>query len=253
MTSNHHDRVPPPGADDHVLAEWLATVAGERLLEVRAEGLEGRELKDAGDRAAHELLMTLLATHRPDDAVLSEEGRDDLIIVDRQKHADQWQNLCHRRYEEYLDKEELLPWLEAGAELDAVIHMGAISATIERDWNRLLEDNIRYSQGLWQWCADNGVPFLYASSAATYGGGENGYDDAGIENLRPLNAYGYSKGVFEAMARMYNVNPNRHCVALRIGWVARNLAEVEAADIWLQANYWDDARLIGQVQAALGD
>ena len=71
--------------------------------------------------------------------------------------------------------------------------------------------------------------------------------------MQNQNAYGYSKGVFEAMARMYNVNPNRHCVALRIGWVARNLAEVEAADIWLQANYWDDARLIGQVQAALGD
>ncbi|HET9996003.1 MAG TPA: 3'(2'),5'-bisphosphate nucleotidase CysQ [Nocardioides sp.] len=77
MTNNHGDRTPPPGADDHVLAEWLATVAGERLLEVRAEGLEGRELKDAGDRAAHELLMKLLATHRPDDAVLSEEGKDD--------------------------------------------------------------------------------------------------------------------------------------------------------------------------------
>jgi 3'(2'), 5'-bisphosphate nucleotidase len=77
VTSNHHDRTPPPGADDHVLSEWLATVAGERLLEVRAEGLEGRELKDAGDRAAHELLMALLTTHRPDDAVLSEEGKDD--------------------------------------------------------------------------------------------------------------------------------------------------------------------------------
>ena len=74
MTNNHGDRTPPPGADDHVLAEWLATVAGERLLEVRAEGLEGRELKDAGDQAAHELLMKLLATHRPDDAVLSEEA-----------------------------------------------------------------------------------------------------------------------------------------------------------------------------------
>ena len=77
MTNNHGDRTPPPGADDHVLAEWLATVAGELLLEVRAEGLEGRELKDAGDQAAHELLMKLLATHRPDDAVLSEEGKDD--------------------------------------------------------------------------------------------------------------------------------------------------------------------------------
>src|SRR4051794_7122829 len=70
---------PPADAatDDHVLASWLATVAGERLLEVRGEGLEGRELKDAGDRAAHELLMELLAEHRPADAVLSEEGKDD--------------------------------------------------------------------------------------------------------------------------------------------------------------------------------
>jgi 3'(2'), 5'-bisphosphate nucleotidase len=72
---------PPVDAatDDHVLATWLATVAGERLLEVRQEGLEGRELKDAGDIAAHELLMTLLAEHRPGDAVLSEEGKDDKV------------------------------------------------------------------------------------------------------------------------------------------------------------------------------
>jgi 3'(2'), 5'-bisphosphate nucleotidase len=71
---------PPPAdaaTDDHALATWLATVAGERLLKVRQEGLEGRELKDAGDRAAHELLMELLAAHRPGDAVLSEEGKDD--------------------------------------------------------------------------------------------------------------------------------------------------------------------------------
>ncbi|ANH36809.1 3'-phosphoadenosine 5'-phosphate phosphatase [Nocardioides dokdonensis FR1436] len=73
---------PPPAAvgdtaDDHVLATWLAETAGRRLLEVRAEGLEGKELKDAGDAAAHELLMDLLAQHRPDDAVLSEEGKDD--------------------------------------------------------------------------------------------------------------------------------------------------------------------------------
>lgn len=131
---------------------------------------------------------------------LNQEGRDDLIIVDRQQHAEQWQNLCHRRYHDYLDKDELLPWLEAGAEPDAIIHMGAISATTERDWNRLLDDNIRYSQELWQWCADTGTPLLYASSAATYGGGEQGYDDAGIEGLRPLNAYGYSKHFFDQWA-----------------------------------------------------
>jgi len=64
-------------ADDHLLAAWLAEAAGNRLLEVRQEGLEGKELKDAGDRAAHELLMELVATYRPDDAVLSEEGKDD--------------------------------------------------------------------------------------------------------------------------------------------------------------------------------
>ncbi len=69
--------VPPENADDHVLAAWLAETAGRRLLEVRDEGLTGRELKDAGDRAAHELLMALLADHRPGDAVLSEEGKDD--------------------------------------------------------------------------------------------------------------------------------------------------------------------------------
>ncbi len=70
---------PPDTAatDDHVLAAWLAEEAGRRLLEVRLEGLEGRELKDAGDRAAHELLMELLAEHRPGDSVLSEEGKDD--------------------------------------------------------------------------------------------------------------------------------------------------------------------------------
>ena len=77
---------PPSDADDHELASWLATVAGHRLLEVRAdEGLQGRELKDAGDRAAHDLLMRLLAEHRPEDAVLSEEGRDDKARLDAER------------------------------------------------------------------------------------------------------------------------------------------------------------------------
>ena len=64
---------PPAGADDHQFASWAATVAGRLLLEVRGQGLAGRELKDAGDLASHELLMRLIAEHRPDDAVLSEE------------------------------------------------------------------------------------------------------------------------------------------------------------------------------------
>ena len=68
-----------------MLAAWLAETAGHRLLEVRQEGLAGRELKDAGDAAAHELLMALLAEHRPDDTVLSEEGKDDKVRLSRDR------------------------------------------------------------------------------------------------------------------------------------------------------------------------
>jgi 3'(2'), 5'-bisphosphate nucleotidase len=82
VTDTDFDAGQPPAEaahDDHVLAAWTATVAGELLTKVREQGLEGKELKDAGDRAAHELLMRLLTEHRPDDAVLSEEGKDDKV------------------------------------------------------------------------------------------------------------------------------------------------------------------------------
>jgi ADP-L-glycero-D-manno-heptose 6-epimerase len=130
-------------------------------------------------------------------------GRDDLLVADRLQTADQWQNLCHRRLVDILDKDELLPWLEhqSAGRVEAVVHMGAISATTERDFGRLLDANIRYSQRLWRWCAQRGVAFLYASSAATYGGGEAGYSDGqAIDGLRPLNGYGYSKQFFDQWA-----------------------------------------------------
>ena len=127
-------------------------------------------------------------------------GRDDLVIVDHITHEAQWQNLVHRQYDEYLDRNQLFDFLEGNDEVDAVIHMGAISATTERDFNKLVEANIHYSQDLWGWCAENGVPFFYASSAATYGDGSAGYDDASIDKLRPLNGYGYSKHFFDQWA-----------------------------------------------------
>jgi 3'(2'), 5'-bisphosphate nucleotidase len=77
--------LPDAADDDHALAAWLATVAGDLLVQVRQQGLEGKELKDAGDRAAHELLMRLLAEHRPGDAVLSEEGKDDKVRLSAQR------------------------------------------------------------------------------------------------------------------------------------------------------------------------
>lgn len=124
-------------------------------------------------------------------------GRDDLVIVDHITHEAQWQNLVHRHYVEYLDRNQLFDFLENNDDVDAIIHMGAISATTERDFNKLVEANIQYSQDLWGWCTEFKVPFFYASSAATYGDGSAGYDDASIENLRPLNGYGYSKHFFD--------------------------------------------------------
>lgn len=123
--------------------------------------------------------------------------RDDLVIVDRISHEDQWQNLVKRRYVTYLDKDQLLDWLHDRSDIEAIIHMGAISATTERDFNKLVADNIHYSQALWTWCAVHQVPFFYASSAATYGDGSQGYNDVSIEGLRPLNGYGYSKHFFD--------------------------------------------------------
>jgi len=124
-------------------------------------------------------------------------SRDDLVIVDHITHPEQWQNLVHRKYTEYIDKDQFFDFLDSNEDVTAVIHMGAISATTERDFNKLIADNIHYSQDLWTWCAENEVPFFYASSAATYGDGSAGYDDASIENLRPLNGYGYSKHFFD--------------------------------------------------------
>lgn len=125
-------------------------------------------------------------------------GRDDVIVADRFEHPDQWQNICHRKLADILDKDELPIWLEKAGKIDAVIHMGAISATTERDFNKLLDTNIRYSQNLWRWCAHKDVPFLYASSAATYGDGQAGYQDShDIGLLRPLNGYGFSKQYFD--------------------------------------------------------
>ncbi|MDI1308277.1 MAG: ADP-glyceromanno-heptose 6-epimerase [Methylotenera sp.] len=132
--------------------------------------------------------------------------RDDMVIVDRITHENQWQNLVKRQYVQYLDKDQLMSWLNGDAEhkprtdIEAIIHMGAISATTERDFNKLVEANIHYSQNLWTWCANNNAAFFYASSAATYGDGEHGYDDVSIENLRPLNGYGYSKHFFDQWA-----------------------------------------------------
>lgn len=111
-------------------------------------------------------------------------------------------NLAHHTVEERFDPEELTDFLTShGHEVGLVVHMGAISSTTVTDVDLLTRTNVTLSQQLWAWCAEHGVPFLYASSAAVYGDGADGFSDrddpAYLERLRPLNPYGASKLAFD--------------------------------------------------------
>ena len=134
-------------------------------------------------------------------AALGERG-DEVAVCDRLRHGDKWRNLAKVPVRELIAPEALLEWLTAQAErIDAIVHMGAISSTTETDVDLIIAVNLRLSQTLWQWCANCGKGFIYASSAATYGSGEQGFDDdptpQALGRLRPLNAYGWSKQLFD--------------------------------------------------------
>lgn len=135
---------------------------------------------------------------------LNQMDRSDLVLVDSLKTSEKWKNLRHLDYAEYLDKAALLPFLqEVKGEVEAIVHMGACSATTERDADFLMENNYRYTLQLAEYCLEQDARFIYASSAATYGDGAQGYDDDedAIHELRPLNMYGYSKQLFDLRAR----------------------------------------------------
>jgi len=132
-------------------------------------------------------------------AALAASG-EAVAVCDRLRQADKWHNLAHVAVRELIAPDELLAWLPAHASgVEAVVHMGAISSTTETDVDLIVEVNFRLSQALWRWCALEGKRFIYASSAATYGGGEQGFDDdpRRLPLLRPLNAYGWSKQLFD--------------------------------------------------------
>jgi ADP-L-glycero-D-manno-heptose 6-epimerase len=129
---------------------------------------------------------------------------DDFVIVDDLINEQQENNFKKRKFIEYIAKDDLEKYLNDKKNVSAVIHMGAISATTESNFNRLLQSNIRFSQALWHWCAENKVPFIYASSAATYGNGSVGYGDneSELDKLSPLNAYGFSKHFFDRWVQL---------------------------------------------------
>ena len=140
-------------------------------------------------------------------ARLTAEDRYDVVVCDRLETADltKWKNLVKHPVADFWQPYELFDMLERHSEeIEAVVHMGAISATTEPDADLILRTNFTLSRDLWDWCSIRDARFIYASSAATYGDGDQGFEDddslEGLSALRPLNAYGYSKMLFDQYA-----------------------------------------------------
>ncbi len=149
---------------------------------------------------------------------LNEMGRNDIIVVDKLRTEEKWLNLRKRDYADWVDRDELFNWLANPAnagKITGVVHMGACSATTERDGDFLMENNYGYSKKLWDFCAVRQIPYVYASSAATYGAGELGYNDdvtpEELKKLQPLNKYGYSKKIFDDWAFKQSIAPKQWC------------------------------------------
>ena len=135
-------------------------------------------------------------------AALEAKGAE-VAVCDRLGHGDKWRNLSKRELADLFPPERLGDWLK-GRKLDGIYHMGAISTTTETDADLILSQNFSASLDLWNWCTDAKVPLVYASSAATYGDGAAGFDDnqspEALAKLQPLNAYGWSKHLFDRRA-----------------------------------------------------
>ncbi len=127
---------------------------------------------------------------------LNDQGRTRLLLIDDLKASDKWKNLVGKQFADLISKHALMDWLQGREnEVEAIIHLGACSDTVETNADYLLENNFRYTVRLAEWALKHGKRFIYASSAATYGDGALGFsdDEAAIEELKPLNMYGFSK------------------------------------------------------------
>lgn len=143
---------------------------------------------------------------------LNDMGIDDIIIVDNIAKTDKWLNLRNKTYRDYIHRDAFIAQLpELAGKVTHIIHMGACSSTTERDFDFLYQNNFEYTKCLWDFCAEQGISFIYASSAATYGDGRLGFDDTkDIHSLRPLNGYGYSKQLFDVWAERQERAPKQH-------------------------------------------
>lgn len=144
---------------------------------------------------------------------LNQMGRDDIVIVDSLGHSEKWKNLVALRYRDYIEKDDFLELVLHGQieqrfdlgekGIEAILHMGACSSTTELDARYLVHNNFEYTKHMARLALHSDARFIYASSAATYGDGENGFadDESALDGLRPLNMYGYSKQMFDQWAR----------------------------------------------------
>lgn len=139
-------------------------------------------------------------------AELNKRGIKDILVVDRLGSDQRWKNLINLRFADYLDKDDFIDMVAEDVlpfSTEAVFHLGACSSTTETDVSFLMDNNFEYTKQLAQWTADENIRFIYASSAATYGDGSQGFsdDEDKLETLKPLNPYGYSKQIFDIWAK----------------------------------------------------
>src|SRR4051812_18378750 len=182
-------------------------------------------------------------------AALNEAGRSDVVVCDLLGSDGKWRTLAKRQLVDIVPPAELPGWLD-GRKPDAVIHLGAISETTATDGDLVIETNFRCSMRLLDWCTANAVPLIYASSAATYGDGTQGFHDdpslPALKQLRPMNLYGWSKHLFDmaiaertarreklppqwAGLKFFNVfGPNEYHKGSMMSVMARRFDEIKA-------------------------
>ena len=143
---------------------------------------------------------------------LYDNGYENIIAIDDFSISSKQANFLGKNYIKKIDRESAFSYIDANAkQIKAIIHIGARTDTVDTDPNIFLKLNVNYSKHLWEFCANNDVPFIYVSSAATYGNGAYGFDDsmADISVLRPMNEYGRSKHVFDEWALVQERKPSK--------------------------------------------
>ncbi|MDR0800557.1 MAG: ADP-glyceromanno-heptose 6-epimerase [Endomicrobium sp.] len=132
---------------------------------------------------------------------LNQEGIKDILVVDHLDNSKKWKNLVGKNFYDYIQKTDFFNAVISRQvpKPQAIVHLGACSSTIFPDANHYIKNNYEYSKVLSLWAFELGIPFIYASSAATYGNEKSDYDDdiSKIRNLSPLNMYGFSKHMFD--------------------------------------------------------